>query len=283
MRIFGILLHISSLPSAFGIGDLGPAAHAFARSLGAAGAAIWQFLPLNPTSTFIGNSPYSSPSAFAGNPLFISPERLVHDGYISHADLDSCEQCLPPGAFGDDPSRVDFAAAARHREHMLFAAFERSCHILEDDAPFMRFCREHDHWLHDYARFVSLKNEHAGTAWVEWPNDIKYRKPDALAAWDKHARLPMLREKFTQFLFFTQWQELRQTCREEGVHLLADVPIYVTMDSADVWSHPDLFYLDADLKPVMVSGVPPDYFSETGQRWGTPLYRWEAIDRKSVV
>lgn len=279
MRTFGILLHISSLPSAFGIGDMGPAAHDFARSLGAARASIWQFLPLNPTSTFIGNSPYSSPSAFAGNPLFISPEWLVRDGYVSHADLDSCRYCLPPEGFGSDPSRVDFAAVAIHRAHLLHAAFERSSHRLSEDPSFQVFCREHHHWLHDYARFVSLKDEHGGAAWSDWPRPLAHRESAALEAWDQHASRAVLREKFIQFLFFTQWQELRRTCREQRVRLLADIPIYVTMDSADVWANPGLFQLDEELRPVAVSGVPPDYFSETGQRWGTPLYRWDMMKR----
>ncbi|MDR2160842.1 MAG: 4-alpha-glucanotransferase [Desulfovibrio sp.] len=272
MRAFGILLHISSLPSAFAIGDLGPAAHSFARALGEAGAGFWQFLPINPTSSANGHSPYSSPSAFAGNPLFISPEWLERDAY------------LPPGETVPSPpdtaqGRVDFEAAARCKLQLLAAAFEHSRSRLADHADFLRFCREHGYWLHDYARFVSLKEHHGGKAWTEWPEDMRRRDSAALERWDAHAFLPMQREKFIQYLFFSQWRELRAVCASAGVRLLADVPIYVTLDSADVWASPHLFHLDGDLRPITVSGVPPDYFSATGQRWGNPLYRWDLMEK----
>lgn len=279
MRSFGVLLHISSLPSVWGIGDLGPAAYAFARSLAAAGAGVWQFLPLNPTSTFIGNSPYSSPSAFAGNPLLISPELLVRDGYVSHADLDTSLRCLPGGVVCGDPARVDFAAVTAHREHLLRAAFERSCHTLGRHEAFQRFCREHHYWLHDYARFTSMKQEMHGSAWVTWPEGLRLRDPAALAAWDEHAARPILKEKFIQYIFLSQWLRLRRVCNTAGISLLADVPIYVTHDSADVWANPRYFNLDEDMRPISVSGVPPDYFSETGQRWGTPVYRWDRLEQ----
>ncbi len=275
MRRYGILLHISSLPSAWGVGDLGPEAHAFARALGRAGARIWQFLPLNPTSTFIGNSPYSSPSAFAGNPLFISPEVLAREGWLSRADVEGSLCCVPGGCF--DACRTDYAAVTAQREYLLSAAFERNSHCLADHGEFRLFCREHDHWLHDYARFVSIKAEHGGVSWVDWPKDLSRRDPAALEAWDAHAARPMLREKFVQYLFFSQWRALRAVCAEEKVELWADVPIYVTHDSADVWAAPHYFNLDGDMRPVSVSGVPPDYFSETGQRWGTPVYRWDVL------
>ena len=279
MRSYGLLLHISSLPSAYGIGDLGPAAHEFAKTLAEAGASVWQFLPLNPTSTFIGNSPYSSPSAFAGNPLFISPEYLARDGYISHADLDGSYMCLSGEPLSPDCTRVDFAAVTAHRTHLLFAAYERNCHLLHGHEDFQAFCREHEYWLHDYARFVSLKEENNGASWVDWPNELRLRDPQALLAYDAQAFHTILREKFIQYLFFSQWKSLRETCNNAGISLLADVPIYVTHDSADVWSNPEFFNLDDRMRPIFVSGVPPDYFSETGQRWGTPLYNWELLER----
>jgi 4-alpha-glucanotransferase len=275
MRRYGLLLHISSLPSAWGIGDLGPAAHAFAASLASAGASLWQFLPLTPTSTSIGNSPYSSFSAFAGNPLFISPELLARDGHVSYADLDTALRCLPGGSLGADPSRVDFQAVTLHREHLLRAAFERSCPCLPDHAGFQEFCRTHRFWLQDYARFVSIKREYHGASWVRWPDALRRRDPEALADWDRKAALPMLREKFVQYLFFSQWRNLREVCNEAGISLLADVPIYVTHDSVDVWANPRYFQLGQGLEPLLVSGVPPDYYSATGQRWGTPVYDWE--------
>lgn len=277
MRRYGLLLHISSLPSAWGIGDLGPAAHAFAADLAEAGATVWQFLPLNPTSTFIGNSPYSSPSAFAGNPLFISPELLARDGWLSYADLENSFSCLPGGSVASDPARVDYSVVTLHRERLLCAAYERNCHRLGDHGEFQAFIRDHDYWLHDYARFVSLKEAHGGRSWVDWPVEFRDRESGAMADWDCRAALPMLREKFIQYLFFSQWQRLREACNDAGITLLADVPIYVTHDSADVWAHPQFFNLDASRRPVTVSGVPPDYFSATGQRWGTPVYRWDVL------
>ncbi|MDL2279686.1 4-alpha-glucanotransferase [Desulfovibrio sp. OttesenSCG-928-G11] len=281
-RRYGVLLHISSLPSAWGIGDLGPAAHAFARELAAAGASLWQFLPLNPTSTFIGNSPYSSDSAFAGNSLFISPDFLLEDGWLSPPDLESCLRCLPR-ALARDPAAVDFEAVSAHRKHLLHAAFERNAHRLKGLESFQHFCDSQAGWLHDHARFVSLKKAHQGAAWFCWSRDLKMRDPAALAAWDQKAALDILHEKFIQFLFYSQWMRLKKTCAELGVLLLADVPIYVTHDSVDVWSNPQYFNLDANMMPLTVSGVPPDYFSATGQRWGNPVYRWEVMAADSFA
>ena len=279
MRCYGLLLHISSLPSAWGIGDLGPAAHAFARSLASAGASVWQFLPLNPTSTFIGNSPYSSPSAFAGNPLFISPESLARDGWLSRADLDDSMLHFPDGRIGSDPARVNFEAVTAHREHLLNVAFKRAEGSLPGHEDFLRFCREHDSWLHDYARFASIKQAQEGRSWVDWPAGLKLRDRGALRRWDEQAARNMLREKYIQYLFFSQWERLREACAGLGISLLADVPIYVTHDSADVWANPQYFNLDEDMHPITVSGVPPDYFSATGQRWGTPVYNWSRMEQ----
>lgn len=276
MRRYGLLLHISSLPSAWGIGDLGPAAHAFAENLAGAGASVWQFLPVNPTSTFIGNSPYSSPSAFAGNPLFISPELLVRDDWLSYMDLDDSFLCLPGGKLCAELSQTDFTAVATHREHLLNLAFRHAECRLPEHRDFQCFCREHEYWLHDYARFSSIKQALGGRSWVDWPEGLRLREPGALCAWDAEAAQAMLKEKFVQYLFFSQWKRLRETCIGLGISLLADVPIYVTHDSADVWANPHYFNL-ADGMPVSVSGVPPDYFSETGQRWGTPVYDWAAM------
>jgi 4-alpha-glucanotransferase len=277
MRRYGLLLHISSLPSRCGIGDMGPAAHDFVAMLEKAGAGIWQFLPLNPTSTFIGNSPYSSPSAFAGNPLFISPEYLIRDGYISHADMEGCSRSgaapLPDAGF------ADFAAVTAGRERLLHAAYERNGHILPQLEDFQAFCRDHSCWLHDYARFVSLKEDHGGASWTDWPKGLRLREPKALRDYDVHASHAIMREKFIQYLFFSQWKSLRAACNKAGISMLADVPIYVTHDSADVWANPQFFHLDGEMRPTVVSGVPPDYFSETGQLWGTPLYNWEALEK----
>ena len=279
MRNYGLLLHISSLPSASGIGDLGPAAHAFARSMAEIGARIWQFLPLNTTSTYIGNSPYSSPSAFAGNPLFISPELLMRDGYLSYTDLDASLGVIPQAGLSREPDRVDFAAVSEHRHRLLQSVFDGYHPRLEQNQDYADFCRKHMRWLHDYARFVSLKERFGGQAWFCWPEPYAQRDPDALEEWDAKERQTIEREKFTQFLFFNQWAELRSECRKVGVSLLGDVPIYVTHDSADVWANPQYFSLDDNSHPITVSGVPPDYFCPLGQRWGNPVYRWDIMEQ----
>ncbi len=272
-RSSGVLLHISSLPSGQGIGDLGPAAHAFARLLAENAQSAWQVLPLNPTSPAIGNSPYSSPSAFAGNMLFISPELLVQDGLVSHADLDSA--CPEGGGGCEGP--VAYERVGKERDALLSLAFEKNRHSLEADPGFRAFVSEQAHWLDDYVRFVTIKNAHGGAAWTGWPEPLARRNREALAAWDAAERGPMQRERFIQYLFYRQWLRLRAECRKLGVRLIGDVPIYVTHDSADVWANPQFFKLDEAFAPTVVAGVPPDYFSATGQRWGNPVYCWDKL------
>ncbi len=276
-RVCGVLLHISSLPSAYGIGDLGPAAHAFARALAENGLTHWQFLPLTPTSPFIGNSPYSSPSAFAGNPLFISPELLLEDGFISYADLDSALGGTPEQALGRDGRAVDYASVTAHRNALLRAAFAKNQPLLRANANFNFFAAKHADWLDDYAAFMSIKEACNGAIWTSWPEGLKQRRPDALAEWREKHGYEIGFHKFTQFLFFSQWERLRRACRKMGVSLVGDMPIYVTDDSVDVWAAPNLFELDENGTPSKVAGVPPDYFSETGQRWGNPVYRWDVM------
>ena len=289
-RASGVLLHISSLPSAFGIGDIGPAARAFAKTIADAGQLCWQFLPLSPTSPAIGNSPYSSPSAFAGNPIFISPELLVQDGLASWADVDDSCQHLTKStqeaqeAQGDenagqctDPSRVDYEAVHRQREQLLHATYEKNRPRLESDAGFRDFCAEEAHWLDDYALFSSIKEQHSGAEWRFWPEALKYRHHEALQAWNRDHWDSLRRIRFIQYLFYSQWRSLRKHCNDLGLRLVGDLPIYVTYDSADVWANPQYFKLDEQLEPYCVAGVPPDYFSETGQRWGNPVYNWEAL------
>ena len=268
-RSAGVLLHISSLPATYGIGDLGPAAHSFASALAGAGLSWWQFLPLAPTSEFIGNSPYSSPSAFAGNPLFISPEQLCADGYLSYADLPAPEE-FPLGP-------VNYAKTAAQRRTLLNAAFERRLPRLESNALFQDFCVAHAAWLEDYALFAAIKEAQGGASWTDWPEPLKWREAEALACWGAERRRDVLRHKFIQYLFFYQLADLREHCAGLCVRLIGDLPIYVTHDSADVWAAPELFNLDEDGLPITVAGVPPDYFSETGQRWGNPVYNWERM------
>lgn len=287
-RASGILLHISSLPSAFGIGDMGPAAYAFAKTMAEAGQLCWQFLPLSPTSPAIGNSPYSSPSAFAGNPILISPELLVRDGFASWADVDDSCRHLAQGsqdgqaaghAEGGDPARVDYEAVHRQRGQLLLATYEKNRPQLENDAGFRDFCAAEAAWLEDYALFRSIKEQHSGAEWRSWPEALKYRHHEALQAWRREHWDSIQRTSFIQYLFYRQWRMLRGHCNRLGLRLVGDLPIYVTYDSADVWANPRYFKLDEQLEPYCVAGVPPDYFSETGQRWGNPVYNWEALAR----
>jgi len=268
-RGFGILLHLTSLPGPYGCGDLGSSAREFAAWLARAGASCWQFLPLTPTETFLGNSPYSSPSAFAGNTLLVSPELLMREGRVRLAEA---QQDVPPAR-----GRVDFAAVRRHREPLLRAAFARARAGLDRDAAFQEFLAAHGPaWLDDYALFCALKKQHQGASWVEWAEPLRRRDPAALAAAARDLADEVETVRFAQHLFFAQWAQLRAHCRDLGVVLVGDLPIYVTHDSADVWAHQELFKLDEAGRPEVVAGVPPDYFSETGQRWGNPVYDWRA-------
>jgi len=264
----GILLHISSLPSRFGIGDLGPWAYKFADFLAEAGISHWQVLPLNPTSTSNFNCPYSSESAFAGNTLFISPEFLVRDGFIESTYLD------PLPTFPAE--RVDYERVMTYQEIFLFRAnefFKKN----QKRGEFEQFCGEHDYWLEDFAMFMAFKDYFQGRHWQNWPVEVRDRHPEALRSLREKLSEEIARQKFLQFVFFSQWFSLKSYCNRLGIKILGDLPIYVDYDSADVWSHPELFKLDADKQPVFVSGVPPDYFSATGQYWGNPVYNWEVL------
>lgn len=270
-RSSGLLLHLSSLPGPYGIGDLGPQAYYFANFLRDTRQSLWQVLPFVPVGD--GYSPYASPSTFAGNPLFISPERLVDDRLLDAQDLTDTP-AFPAAA-------VDFARVIPFRHGLLRKAFERfeAGTSAVDPAAVDAFCRAHAYWLDDYALFQALKHAHGEVSWVDWPAPLAKRDPDALAeARQTHAR-EIRRHKFWQFLFFTQWQALKAYCNERSIQLFGDLPIYVAHDSADVWAHPDLFHLDAEGRPTVVAGVPPDYFSETGQRWGNPIYRWDVMQQ----
>jgi len=268
-RRCGILLHITSLPSPYGIGDMGGGARRFVDFLSASGQSYWQILPLNPTSTVYGNSPYSSFSAFAGNPLLISPEILDREGLFSPEELGG----VP--VFSDDS--VDYEEVSSLKSRILSQIFEKKKADLESDALFVAFAAENSFWLEDYALFVALKEHFNGSLWVEWPEDVRYRRDDALNHYRHSLAERILKEKFLQFLFFRQWLDLRKYCNERQMQIIGDIPIYVNYDSADVWSHPDIFKLDHEKRPVFVAGVPPDYFSDTGQLWGNPVYDWDAL------
>ena len=262
-------MHPTSLPGRFGIGDLGDEAYRFADFLAAAGQSLWQVLPLGPTG--YGNSPYACYSAFAGNPLLISPRRLVAEGLLVEDDL-SDTPVLPE-------ERVDFERAHEFKDELLAKAFAR---FKQTDFPELRsafegFCARQAEWLDDYTLFRALKDAHAGKAWNQWDLPLARRDATALARSREALREQVEAQKFYQFLFFKQWFDLKAYCNDRGIKLIGDIPIFVAEDSADVWTRPDQFKLDQDGRPLVVAGVPPDYFSKTGQLWGNPLYNWDRM------
>ena len=264
-RASGLLLHPTSLPGRYGIGDLGPEAYAFVDWLAETGQTWWQILPLGPVG--YGGSPYQSPSSFAGNPLLISLDRLAGRGWLDARQL---------AAVPDQPAdRVDFDAAAELRWEWLRRAF-RGFAASGEDPAFDAFREEHRSWLDDYVFFQALRDAHDGQPWYQWEPTLVAREPEACARWREQLAEGIRFHEFVQYAFETQWQGLRAACKEKGIRLIGDVPIFVAEDSADVWAHPDLYYLDEHGRPEFMAGVPPDYFSEDGQLWGNPLYRWEA-------
>jgi len=263
-------LHCTSLPGRFGIGDLGPCAHEFAEFLSAAGQKLWQVLPLNPTG--YGDSPYQCFSAFAGNPLLLSLERLCEQGLLETAEL-ADPPCFPQDSV-DFNAVIQFKMPALRRAALAFFADASR----PDRAEFEAFCANEGEWLNDFALFMALKEEHQGTAWTSWEAKIRQRDPEAVKKWSEQLAPQLRIIKFWQFEFFRQWKQLKSDCNERSIRLMGDIPIYVAHDSADVWAHPELFYLNGQGNPTVVSGVPPDYFSATGQLWGNPIYRWEALE-----
>jgi len=268
-RSSGLLLHVSSLPSPYGIGDLGPTAYRFADVLTGAAQRIWQMLPVGPVA--YGYSPYASPSTFAGNPMLISPQQLLEAGLLHPDDLAN------PPDFPD--SIVAFEQVIPYKRRLLERAFDRfeAGGGAEDRVAFGQFCKSNADWLDDYALFMALKEAHHDASWTAWPPPLARREADTLAhARTQYARA-VRRHMFWQYLFERQWAALHTYCRERGLAILGDLPIYVAHDSADVWAHPELFFLTDTGNPTVVAGVPPDYFSETGQRWGNPIYRWDVM------
>jgi 4-alpha-glucanotransferase len=267
-RSAGVLLHPTSLPSRFGTGDLGPAAVAYLRWLAGAGVSWWQVLPLHPPGP--GRSPYSALSTFAGNELLISPGRLAEDGLVEPAWLD--------GAPSFPAEWVEHGAVEYWKDGLLRAAFDRYRTQQRADlaSELEDFRQRHRGWLDDFALFLALRRAHDGRPWYEWPRPLAFREPKALAGWASVHRDELELVVFCQFLFFRQWEALRAAALDEGVQILGDVPIFVARDSADVWANPGLFLLDDERRPTVVGGAPPDYFSETGQLWGNPVYDWAA-------
>lgn len=264
-RISGVLLHVTSLPSYGGVGDFGPAAFAFADFLAEAKQRLWQVLPMGPIG--YGSSPYSALSAFAGSPLLISLERLVEEGWLSPDRIAGL-----PGHNGP----VDYVAVTLRKVPLIEEAASNFLDHANDEMrrQFQTFCTNNISWLPDYAMFNVLRRMHNYVCWNDWPAEYAHRKSDALTALlNSHGR-EIAVEQVVQFFFNEQWCQLKSYCAERNIRIMGDVAIFVNYDSADVWTHPEMFELDDDLKPTRVSGVPPDYFSSTGQRWGNPLYRW---------
>jgi 4-alpha-glucanotransferase len=275
-RSSGVLLHVSSLPSYGGIGDLGPAAHEFVAFLAEAKQHIWQVLPLGPTG--YGNSPYAGTSAFAGNPYLISLEFLSDWGWIDGKRI---------GGLAGRSENVNFDEVEARKLPLLHEAAEnfldrgpRDAKLAGQWTRFEEFCRAESGWLNDYTLYAVLCRQFKTGAWSAWPELERRRKPEALARVAAEDGRSLAREQVLQFAFSRQWNDLREAAAHSAIRILGDVAIFVNMDSADVWVHPDLFDLDENLKPTRVAGVPPDYFSPTGQRWGNPLYRWEVLEKR---
>jgi len=267
-RLTGILLHPTSLPSRGGIGDFGPAAYNFVDFLSAARQGLWQVLPLGPPAK--GNSPYSSESAFAGNPFLISLERLVERGWLDASSLSA-----PPEGFGP----IDYDAVAAYKVPRLMEAAGRFVDRADDRqrSRFQQFCAENEWWLEDFVLYDALLNRYNGESWKLWPQDLARRQPGGLQTARAELDREMALRRVIQFFFYEQWRALRRYCAQRSIRVVGDIAIFVDYDSVDVWANRELFRLNDDLEPEVVSGVPPDAFSATGQRWGNPLYNWEAM------
>lgn len=265
----GILLHISSLPSPFGIGDLGPDAYRFADFLKETGQSYWQILPLNPTTTEGENRPYDSHSVFAGNPLLISPQLLFEEGLVTREEIENHPE------FNEE--RVDYKPVTEFKYGLLEKAFRRRKTSIEKSDDFNKFCVDNASWLDDYTLYMSLCKHFGFSDWGLWPKELRERDPSALKKSRVQTSEETLRRKYYQYLFFKQWFSLRKYLRKLNIQIIGDMAIYVNYESADVWANPGMFKLDENKRPVFIAGVPPDYFSATGQLWGNPVYNWEKL------
>jgi 4-alpha-glucanotransferase len=270
-RTAGLLLHPTSLPGGHGIGDLGAQAYAWVDFLAVAKQHLWQVLPLGPTG--YGDSPYQSFSAFAGNPNLISLDRLVEQDLLENADLENAPS---------NDGRIDYGAVIPFKEAALRRAFEtfQKGATSEQRAAFEAFCEAQAYWLDDYALFMALKEAHGGGAWNSWDEPLRTRKKRALQRFAQDYAESIVRRKVWQWLFYGQWHDLKDYANGKAIKIVGDIPIFIAFDSADAWANPELFYFDEEGNPEVVSGVPPDYFSATGQRWGNPIYRWKKMERR---
>ena len=270
MRESGILMHISSLPGPYGIGSMGKNAFEFADFLEKSGQKVWQILPLSPTG--YGDSPYQSCSAFAGNHYLIDLETLIDGGLLEKQEAESF-------FWGNNEEKVDFGALYENRSKVLRLAFGR----FVPDEKYNKFVSENENWLSEYALFVSIKNSLGGIPWTEWPKELRLRDEKALAEKRKELSKEIAFCYFLQFEFFSQWEKLRSYANGKGIKIVGDIPIYVPLDSADVWAEPEQFLLDENLNPKRVAGCPPDSFSADGQLWGNPIYDWEKMKENGFV
>ena len=263
-RTAGILLPVTSLPSKYGIGCFSKSAYDFVDWLKAAGQSYWQILPLGPTS--YGDSPYQSFSTFAGNPYFISLEALIEEGVLTEKECDGAD-------FGSRPNDIHYEKLYKNRYPLLRKAYERS--KISENPDYLRFIEENNWWLSDYALFMAVKDRFEGVPWNQWAEDIRLRWGNAMDYYREELYFEIEFQQYMQFKFYEQWNALKAYANENGIRLIGDIPIYVAMDSADTWAHPELFQLDETLTPSAVAGCPPDGFSADGQLWGNPLYRWD--------
>lgn len=264
MRQSGILMHITSLPENYGIGTMGKEAYKFVDFLREAGQSYWQILPLSPTG--FGDSPYQALSSCAGNHYLIDLDMLIKEGLLKKAEVKAV-------SWGSDPKKVDFGAMYRYRTEVLRLAFQR----FTPDAGFSRFVEENERWLGDYALFMAIKEQYGGAAWTQWPRELRLREENALEEKREELAQTVGLHYFLQYEFSRQWNALRSYANKKGIRIIGDIPIYVPLDSADVWAEPELFQLDENRSPVMVAGCPPDGFTADGQLWGNPIYNWEKL------
>jgi 4-alpha-glucanotransferase len=265
----GLLVHPTSLPGEYGIGELGSYAFHFLDFLHENMLSLWQILPLGPTG--YGNSPYQCFSTFAGNPMLISLEKIINLGLL---DVQACKDLINLPS-----SMVDYGKLIPLKWKILKIAFEKfkDLKLSKLKAQFINFKKEHVNWLNDYSLFMSIKLSHNLIAWSEWEDNLKFREPETLRLWERNHREEVEFHKFTQFLFFNQWNEIMNYAKAKGISIIGDIPIFVAYDSVDVWSHPEYYCLDDERNMIYIAGVPPDYFSATGQRWGNPLYNWKVM------
>ena len=263
-RTAGILLSVSSLPGRFGIGCFSKSAYDFVDWLKEAGQTYWQILPLVPTS--YGDSPYQSFSTFAGNPYFISLDELIEEGVLTEKECKNAD-------FGKKADDIDYEKIYKKRYPLLRKAYERS--RVSENPDYVRFVEENRWWLSDYALFMAVKDRFEGAPWTEWAEDIRLRWQNAMDYYRRELYYDIEFQQYLQYKFFSQWRRLKAYANEKGIRIIGDIPIYVAMDSADAWAHPELFQLDENNVPTAVAGCPPDGFSADGQLWGNPLYRWD--------